>query len=252
MSAGRDVRQNKDLPEKRAEEETIMSSLFGLMMKDSLADLEDIEEPSAAELAALEAMAAEGEPLELPEAIQPPLSILNNLEEPGTDPPDQRAEEDSIMPSLMGLAMGDALADLDDIEEPSAAELAALDAMAAEDTPLELPEAIQPPLSMLNTLEKPELVSLEGLDDDDDIEKIETIEEDLLEEDDLLEDLLDNYADQDLDDDDIEDEGYDLDDDDIDHYQDLYGDDGDIIPSFREGETDDEDESDIAYYDDLR
>ncbi len=249
MSAGRDVRQNKDLPEKRAEEETIMSSLFGLMMKDSLADLEDIEEPSAAELAALEAMAAEGEPLELTEAIQPPLSILNKLEEPGTAPPDRRAEEDSIMPSLLGLVMGDALADLEDIEEPSAAELAAMDAMAVEDEPLELPEAIQPPLSMLNSLEEPELVSFEGLDDADDIE---TIEEDLVEEDELLEDLLDNYADQDTDDDDIEDEGYDLDDDDIDHYQDLYGDDGDIIPSFREGETDDEDESDIAYYDDLR
>lgn len=166
-----------------------------------------------------------------------------------TEAPDKRGEEDSIASTLLELMMGDALADLDDIEEPSAAELAALDEMEAEDEPLELPEAIQPPQSLLNTLEEPEMVSLESLDDADDIE---AVEEDLLEEDELLDDLLDNYADLDLNDDELEDEGYDLDDDDIDHYQDLYGEDGDIIPSFREGETDDEDESDIAYYDDLR
>ncbi len=167
-----------------------------------------------------------------------------------TETPDKRGEEDSIASTLLELMMGDALADLDDIEEPSADELAALDEMEAEDESYELPEAIQqPPPSLLNTLEEPEMVSLEGLDDADDIE---TTEEDLLEEDDLLDDLLDNYADLDLDDDELEDEGYDLDDDDIDHYQDLYGEDGDIIPSFREGETDDGDESDIAYYDDLR
>ncbi|MCY4073393.1 MAG: hypothetical protein OXG60_19045 [Chloroflexi bacterium] len=163
--------------------------------------------------------------------------------------PDKRGEEDNIVSTLLDLMMGDALADLDDIEEPSAAELAALDEIEAEDEPYELPEAIKPPLSLPNTPEEPEMVSLEGLDDADDIE---TTEEDLLEEDDLLDGLLDNYADLDLDDDELEDEGYDLDDDDIDHYQDLYGEDGDIIPSFREGETDDEDESDIAYYDDLR
>ncbi|MCY4020962.1 MAG: hypothetical protein OXG39_16235 [Chloroflexi bacterium] len=166
-----------------------------------------------------------------------------------TEPPDKRRDEDAIASTLLDLMMGNAFADLDDIEEPSAAELAAMDEMDAEEKPLELPEAIQSPLSLLNTPEEPEMVSLEGLDDADDIE---TVEEDLLEEDDLLDDLLDNYADLELDDDELEDEGYDLDDDDIDHYQDLYGEDGDIIPSFREGETDDEDESDIAFYDDLR
>ena len=166
-----------------------------------------------------------------------------------TETPDKPGDEDSIASTLLELMMGDALANLDDIEEPSAAELAALDEMEAEDEPVELPEVIQPPLSMLNTLEEPEMVSLEGLDDAD---ESETAEEDLLEEDDLLDDLLDNFADLDLDDDELEDEGYDLDDDDIDHYQDLYGEDGDIIPSFREGETDDEDEGNIAYYDDLR
>ncbi|MDE2821246.1 MAG: hypothetical protein OXN94_11575 [Chloroflexota bacterium] len=166
-----------------------------------------------------------------------------------TETPDKRGDEDAIASMLLGMLNRDAIADLDDIEEPSAAELAALDEMEAEDEPYELPKAIQPPLSLLNSLEEPEMVSLEGLDDADDIE---TVEEDLLEEDDLLGDLLDNYADLDLDDDELEDEGYDLDDDDIDHFQDLYGEEGDIIPSFREGETDDEDESDIAYYDDLR
>lgn len=166
-----------------------------------------------------------------------------------TGPPEKRDEEESLVSSLLDLMMGDALADLDDIEEPSAADLAALDGAELADEPLELPAPIQPPLSLLNTLEEPEMVSLEGLDDRD---KLETIDEDLLEEDDLLDDLLENYADLDLDDDELEDEGYDLDDDDIDHYQDLYGEDGDIIPSFREGETDDEDESDIAFYDDLR
>lgn len=166
-----------------------------------------------------------------------------------TEPKDKRGDEDAFASMLIDLVRGNSIADLDDIEEPSAAELAALDELDAEEEPLELPEVKQPPLSLLNTLEEPEMVSLEGLDDADDVA---TIEEDLLEEDDLLEDLLENYADLDLDDDELEDEGYDLDDDDIDHYQDLYGEDGDIIPSFREGETDDEDESDIAYYDDLR
>ena len=166
-----------------------------------------------------------------------------------TGPPEKREEEQSIASNLLDLLMADALADLDDIEEPSAAELAALVDLAAEDEPLEPPEANQPPLVLLGTQEEPEMVSLEGLDD---AEVLESIDEELQEEDDPLDDLLDNYADIDLDDDELEDEGYDLDDDDIENHQDLYGEDGDIIPSFREGETDDEDESGIAYYDDLR
>ena len=166
-----------------------------------------------------------------------------------TGPPEKREEEESIASNLLNLLMADALADLDDIAEPSAAELAALDEMEAEDAPLEPPEAKQPPLALLNTLEEPEMVSLEGLDDTD---VLTSIDEESLEEDDPLDDLLENYADIDVDDDELEDEGYDLDDDDIENYQDLYGEDGDIIPSFREGETDDEDESNIAYYDDLR
>ncbi len=166
-----------------------------------------------------------------------------------TGPPEKREEEGSIASNLLDLLMADALADLDDIEEPSAAELAAMGELEAEDEPLEPPEAKQPPLALLNTLEEPEMVSLEGLDD---AEVLESIDEESLEEDDPLDDLLENYADIDVDDDELEDEGYDLDDDDIENYQDLYGEDGDIIPSFREGETDDEDESNIAYYDDLR
>ena len=84
-----------------------------------------------------------------------------------TGPPEKREEEESIASNLLNLLMADALADLDDIAEPSAAELAALDDLAAEDEPLEPPEAKQPPLALLNTLEEPEMVSLEGLDDAD-------------------------------------------------------------------------------------
>ena len=194
----------------------------------------------------------------------------DNLTDPGND-------QNLLASSLLDLMMRDAIADLDDIEEPRAADLAALDELeepsadelaALEDieepTAAELAAlddvgdaaeshaaepAQQPALALLTAIEEPELVSLESLDD---AKKIETLDEDLMEEDETLDEPLDNFADIELDDEDLDDEGYDLDDEDIVHFQDLYGEDGDIIPSFREGEADDEDESGIAYYDDLR
>ena len=68
----------------------------------------------------------------------------------------------------------------------------------------------------------------------------------------MFESLIEDFIDVDIDDDELEDEGYDLDDDDYGNYRDLYGDDDSIIPSFREGEFAEEEENDTAYYDDLR
>ncbi len=216
MSAGRDDRQNTETPGKRAEDDSLLSKIMGLL--GAVDNLENVEEPTAAELAALE---------DVQEPTAAELAALEDVQEP-------TAAE---------------LAALE--EEPTAAELAALE---AEDDPFVLPvlpdlsAALHAPLPLMNTREEPELVSLEGLGD---VGGIKAVAEDALEEGNLQDAVL-NYADFDLDDDEIEDEGYDLDDDDIDHYQDLYGDDGDITPSFREGEVDDEDESGIAFYDDLR
>ena len=168
---------------------------------------------------------------------------------PNPEAPDMSEDKETMALSLLDLMMQDALADLDDIEEPTAADLAALDAMEENDPVPDRQPAAQPALSLLAKLEEPELVSLESLETKGDIE---VLEDELLEEDDFPDELLDNYIDIDLDDDELDDEGYDLDDEDIVHYQDLYGEDADIIPSFREGELDDEDESGIAYYDDLR
>lgn len=180
---------------------------------------------------------------------------------PNTDPPNKRMGDDANMLALLGKLNENRLADLEDIEEPTAAELAALEELDIEDLPPLPTLSILPPmLSNARQIRQPfpsapaepELVSFEGLADEalDDIEDSDALEEDLPEE--SLDELLENYADQDLDDDEIDDGGYDLDDDDIDHYQDLYGEDGDITPSFIDGEIDDDDDGGVAYYDDLR
>jgi len=163
--------------------------------------------------------------------------------------------DDQNKPSILDLLMRGAQAKLDDIEEPTAADLAALDELddpskfdAGLDEIVELPPAI----ALLAEPEEPELVSLESLDD---VDEPDTSAEDLEEVDDLLEDvesLIEDYVDIDLEDDDLDDEGYDLDDDDISSYHDLYGDDDTIVPSFREGEFAEEEEGDAEYYDDLR
>ena len=152
--------------------------------------------------------------------------------------------------ALMDLMMSDLAASLDDIDEPSPEELAELDDFV-EEFALE----DESPLALLAALteerhEEPELVSLEGLDDIDEIDELD--DEQLDDEDDLG--MADNYIDIDIDDDELNDEGYDLDDgDDISDYHDLYGEDDAIIPSFREGELDDnDDEGGAAFYDDLR
>ena len=161
--------------------------------------------------------------------------------------------------SLLDLMMRDALADLDDIPEPTAEELAALDELELEDEtpftppPQELPSA----MALLAALDEPELVSLESLDQPEAMAELDDemngeLEDEMDDEDDdFADDMLENYADIEVDDASLHDEGYDLDDDDIDNYQDLYGEDGVIIPSFREGELDDDD-SDVESYDGLR
>ena len=163
--------------------------------------------------------------------------------------------------SIVDLLLRQASGDLDHIPEPTTEELDAIDDLddledidALDNVEVELPAAParNPALNLLAELDEPELVSFEGLDDEPAPEQIEDDDEAV---DDLLEDvesLIEDYIDVDLDEDELEDEGYDLDDDDDGSYSDLYGDDDTIIPSFREGEFVEEDEPDTAYYDDLR
>ena len=154
--------------------------------------------------------------------------------------------------SLLDLLRADANTNLDDIGEPSAEELAALDNEELDDSLLEQTEDFhQTARSLLADYFKPELVSLEGLDDADEAELTDEQDAagDLLDED---ESLVEDFVDIELDDAELADEGYDLDDEDIESYYDLYGEDDAIIPSFREGEFVEEDDGDSAYYDELR
>lgn len=174
---------------------------------------------------------------------QPPLPIAP----PNSEPPSQ---------SLLDLLGVGASVHLDDIGEPSAEELAALDNEGLGDSLLvQTDDLPQSALSLLAELDKPELVSLEGLDEALD----ETDDAELDDEGDAAGDLLDDaeglvedFVDIDLDDAELADEGYDLDDEDIESYYDLYGEDDAIIPSFREGEFAEEDDGDSAYYDEMR
>jgi len=177
-------------------------------------------------------------------------------------PPDAENPGDVHPADLDALlqAIGGALpSSLDDIEEPTAAELAEMESQEdlEDDLPL-LPLAVLEPRAVQP---KPDLVSLESLDEADLDEP-------------ALDDELDpvpaaiaasdeppsNYIDVDLDESALDDGGYELDDDDVDFasedadssYHKLYGDDDVIIPSFREGEFAIEEDADSAYYDDLR
>lgn len=160
--------------------------------------------------------------------------------------------EDANIASLIDMMMRSAQANVDDIEEPTPADLAALEELD------DLPEIETPPEaaidlgSLLAEPEEPEMVSLETLDD---VDEAQASPEDLDEVEELLEDvetLIEDYIDVELDDDELEDEGYDLDDEDINSYHDLYGDDDTIIPSFREGEFAEEEDGDTDYYNELR
>ena len=165
--------------------------------------------------------------------------------------PDRDAEDANIA-SLIDMMMRGAQAKMDDVEEPTPADLAALEDLD------DLPEIEAPPEaaidlgSLLAETEEPEVVSLETLDD---VDEAQASPEDLDEVDELLDDvetLIEDYIDVELDDDELEDEGYDLDDEDINSYHDLYGDDDTIIPSFREGEFAEEEDGDTDYYNELR
>ena len=168
--------------------------------------------------------------------------------------PDKDADEGDIS-SFIKLMMRDAQARLDDIEEPSATELAAIedfDDLPEVDAPADAAIDLQPALALLAQAEEPEVVSLETLDD---VAGAEANGDELEEVEDLLDDvetLIDDYIDVELDEDELDDEGYDLDDDDISSYHDLYGDDDAIIPSFREGEFAEEEDGDTDYYNELR
>ncbi|MYD09665.1 MAG: hypothetical protein F4X02_06445 [Chloroflexi bacterium] len=167
------------------------------------------------------------------------------------DPPGENAGDDAT--SLFDLLFQQASGKLDHIEEPTAAELDALENLDDDfnDADLTLPEpSAQPALALLAEFEEPEVLSLEGLDDaEPDLEAEADEVEDLLDE---AESLIEDYIDIDLDDDELDDEGYDLDDDDYGSYSDLYGDDDTIIPSFREGEFVEEEDGDTDYYNELR
>lgn len=167
------------------------------------------------------------------------------------DPPGETAGDEAM--SLLDMLFQQASGKLDHIEEPTAAELDALENLDDDlsDADLILPEAAaQPALALLAEFEEPEVLSLEGLDDSEPALEAEADEvEDLLDE---AENLIEDYIDIDLDDDELDDEGYDLDDDDYGNYSDLYGDDDTIIPSFREGEFVEEEDGDTDYYNELR
>lgn len=170
----------------------------------------------------------------------------------GGDPSGDKASDDQT--SLIDMLLQQARGKLDQIEEPTAAELDALEHMEDElpDDVETLAEATaaQPALALLAELEEPELLSLEGLDDAEPIVDADGDEvEDLLDE---AESLIEDYIDIDLDDDELDDEGYDLDDEEFGSYSDLYGDDDTIIPSFREGEFVEEEDGDTDYYNELR
>lgn len=166
-------------------------------------------------------------------------------------PPDSEPPSQSLL-DLLGVG---ASAHLDDIGEPSAEELAALDMEGLDDSLLAQTDDLpQSALSLLAELDKPELVSLEGLDEADEAELDDEGDApgDLLDEDKTL---VEDFVDIELDDAEMADEGYDLDDEDdenIESYYDLYGEDDAIIPSYREGEFAEEDDGDSAYYDELR
>lgn len=173
----------------------------------------------------------------------------------GKPPSPGKDAEDSEISSLIDKMMRSAQAKLDDIEEPTAAELAAMDDL--DDLPEIMPPLdaavdLQPALALLAAAEEPEVVSLETLDE---IGEAEATSDDLEEVEELLEDaesLIDDYIDVELDDEELDDEGYALDDDDIRSYHDLYGDDDTIIPSFREGEFAEEEDGDTDYFNELR
>ncbi len=162
--------------------------------------------------------------------------------------------DDKMMSALIAMMRG-AEAGLDDIEEPTAADLAAmedLDDLTDVAAPPAEAVARRAPLAFLAPAEEPELLSLETLDDagedlasGDELDDIEALPEE-------ADALREDYIDVALDDDELDDEGYDLDDDDIESYHDLYGDDDTIIPSFREGEFAEEEDGDTDYYNELR
>ncbi|MCY3976946.1 MAG: hypothetical protein OXG23_02495 [Chloroflexi bacterium] len=166
-----------------------------------------------------------------------------------------RDAEDNGIAALIDMMMRDAQASLDDIAEPTAADLAAMDEIddlgdvePARDESVEL----APALALLAEAEEPEVLSLETLDD---VEEAEATGDEMEDVEGLLEEaesLIEDYIDAELDDDELDDEGYDLDDDDIDSYRDLYGDDDTIVPSFREGEFAEEEDGDTDYYNELR
>lgn len=167
-------------------------------------------------------------------------------------PPGENASDDKT--SLIDMLLQQTRGKLDHIEEPTAAELDALERMEDEladdvETLTEAADA-QPALALLAELEEPELLSLEGLDDAEPVIEADGDEvEDLLDE---AESLIEDYIDIDLDDDELDDEGYDLDEEEFGSYSDLYGDDDTIIPSFREGEFVEEEDGDTDYYNELR
>lgn len=174
--------------------------------------------------------------------------------EPGAAGPDRDAEDNGIA-ALFDMMMRGAQASLDDMAEPTAADLAAMDEMddlGDVEPAREESVKLAPALALLAEAEEPEVLSLETLDDVEGAEatgdELDDVEE-LLEE---AENLIEDYIDADLEDDELDDEGYDLDDDDIASYHDLYGDDDTIVPSFREGEFAEEEDGDTDYYNELR
>ncbi len=173
------------------------------------------------------------------------------------DPGRRKGKAKGEAPSLLDMIMRQPRASsLDDIAEPTMEELAALDAGELlddlpADIPLDMPLDEAPPLSLLAEMQEPELLSLESLDDAEDSAALDDFDD----ADGELRDDADSlsYLDIDLDDDELDDDdGYDMDEDEVESYQDLYGADDAIIPSFREGEFAEDEDGDTDYYNELR
>lgn len=178
------------------------------------------------------------------------MSFSQDIHWDAEQPDGDNEDAASALMNLTRNDIEDALSSLDDIEEPSPEDLAKLD----DEFELET----EAPLALLTALaeaafEEPELVSLESLDEVDELDEIDELDDEQLAD---VDDFIDqvaagNYID--MDGEELNDEGYDLDDaDDIDDYHALYDDDDNVIPSFREGDLDNDDEGGVAFYDDLR
>ena len=149
-----------------------------------------------------------------------------------------KTRKTSRRPSILDLLMRGAQTSLDHIEEPTAADLAAIDEVD-DGAPHRArrwmtQSSLRPALALTGRGGRAGtgfpgrlwMKPMSSASADDELDEVDELLED-------VESLIEDYIDVELDDEELDDEGYDLDDDDddISSYHDLYGDDDTIIPS---------------------